>query len=203
MADQANAQNDFEPAPEVVIDGVNVRGLAHPLRVKMLGLLRDNGPATATGLATALGESSGATSYHLRQLEQYGFIVPAPGLGTGRERWWQAAHRMSSFDFSDAAEPDVQLLGMEYLRSVANYNCGAISDWLRDLDQQPKAWRDAGTISDWRFRLTPEQSHELMEELTAVIERFQRAAPPTSEATAASVAVQLQLLPKLTSGDES
>ena len=70
----------------------NVRGLAHPLRVAMLRLLREHGPATATGLAEQLGESSGTTSYHLRQ-RAYGFIVEAEGMGTRRQRWWQAARR--------------------------------------------------------------------------------------------------------------
>ena len=48
-----------------------------------------HGPATATQLAARLEESSGATSYHLRQLEKYGFVEEDPTRGTGRERWWR------------------------------------------------------------------------------------------------------------------
>ena len=44
-----------------------VRALAHPLRLRMLESLAD-APATASMLARELGESSGATSYHLRAL---------------------------------------------------------------------------------------------------------------------------------------
>jgi len=40
----------------------------------------------ATGLAERLGESSGATRYHLRQLEKHGFVREVEGKGTGRER---------------------------------------------------------------------------------------------------------------------
>ena len=105
-----------EPVTEVLLDRRNVRGLAHPLRIKMLGLLREHGPATATGLARRLGESSGATSYHLRQLEQYGFIVEAEGMGTRRERWWRAAHQITSFDLSGDVGGEEQILGLEYLR---------------------------------------------------------------------------------------
>ncbi|MEO8328465.1 MAG: winged helix-turn-helix domain-containing protein [Candidatus Nanopelagicales bacterium] len=191
-----------EGAAEVVLDGVNVRGLAHPLRVKMLGLLRQHGPATATGLAAELGESSGATSYHLRQLADYGFIVEAPKSGSGRQRWWQAAHRSTSFDFSHDAEPDVQLLGLEYLRGVANYNCAAIGDWVARLSEQPQQWRDAGTVSDWQLILTPARSLELQAELIATIERFQGQGDPT-ETDQANVTVQLQVLPQLSQGAAS
>ena len=40
------------------------------------------------------GESS-ATSYHLRQLAAYGFVVEDPGHGRGRERYWRAVERSS------------------------------------------------------------------------------------------------------------
>ena len=62
-----------------------LRALAHPLRGRLLGLLRTEGPSTATRLGQQLGESSGATSYHLRQLEAYGFVGEA--RREGRERW--------------------------------------------------------------------------------------------------------------------
>src|SRR5205085_2756191 len=42
-----------------------LRALAHPLRIRLLGLLREDGPGTATTLARVVGESTGDTSYHL------------------------------------------------------------------------------------------------------------------------------------------
>ncbi|WP_245673864.1 MULTISPECIES: winged helix-turn-helix domain-containing protein [Actinoplanes] len=66
-----------------------LRGLAHPLRVQILGILREQGASTATRLAGRLGESSGSTSYHLRKLAGYGFVEEDAGRNTGRERWWR------------------------------------------------------------------------------------------------------------------
>jgi len=40
-----------ETPDRIVVTGDNLRGLAHPLRVRLLGLLRTYGPATATSLA--------------------------------------------------------------------------------------------------------------------------------------------------------
>ena len=66
---------------------LQLRALSHPVRLRMLGLLRAEGPATATGLATRLGLNSGATSYHLRQLATHGFVEDDDSRGDGRERW--------------------------------------------------------------------------------------------------------------------
>ena len=53
----------------------------------MLDSLRD-GPATASMLARDLGESSGATSYHLRALEAAELVIEDLSRRKGRERWW-------------------------------------------------------------------------------------------------------------------
>ena len=69
-----------------------LRTLSHPTRLRMLMLLRLDGPATATQLAQQLRLNTGATSYHLRQLADQGFIVEDAERGDGRDRWWKAAH---------------------------------------------------------------------------------------------------------------
>jgi hypothetical protein len=52
----------------------------------MLGLLRSEGPSTASRLAERPGLNSGATSYHLRNFGQHGFFVHAPERGGCRPR---------------------------------------------------------------------------------------------------------------------
>src|SRR3954471_4188633 len=86
----------LEPAVQVT-DVRALRALAHPLRNRLLGYLRLHGPATASQLGRVVGESSGSTSYHLRQLAEYGFVEEVEGRGTARERWWRARHRLTSW----------------------------------------------------------------------------------------------------------
>src|SRR5215212_5276227 len=93
----------FDPAKDVVLDARSLRGIAHPVRVRILTSLREDGPATATGLAGRLGESTGSTSYHLRQLAEYGFVAEDTGRGVGRELWWRAVHRAT---YSDLPGPN-------------------------------------------------------------------------------------------------
>src|SRR4051812_20533989 len=80
-----------EPVRDLDDDPQALRALAHPLRVRLLDTLRGEGPLTATALARRLGESSGSTSYHLRQLARHGFIEEDTSRGGGRMRWWRHA----------------------------------------------------------------------------------------------------------------
>src|SRR5215213_5846218 len=96
----AHDEIPLEPAVQVT-DVRALRALAHPLRNRLLGQLRVNGPATASQLGRAVGESSGSTSYHLRQLAAYGFVEEVEDQGTARERWWRARHRMTSWQAAD------------------------------------------------------------------------------------------------------
>src|SRR4051794_41945900 len=73
-----------------------MRAYAHPVRLALIGLLRRHGPLTATQAAARLGESSGTTSFHLRQLAKYGFCEEAGG-GKGREKPWRGAGLVPSW----------------------------------------------------------------------------------------------------------
>ena len=77
-----------EPSVRVLDDDA-FKGLAHPLRVQIFDLLAIHGPHTASGVAERVGESSGVTSYHLRQLAKHGLVREVEGRGTARERWWE------------------------------------------------------------------------------------------------------------------
>ncbi|MFB9237410.1 helix-turn-helix domain-containing protein [Plantactinospora siamensis] len=179
-------------------DATSLRGLAHPLRVKMLTALREHGPATATLLAQRLGQSSGVTSYHLRQLAQHGFVVEDPDRGAGRERWWKAAHRGTSlgYEVSREAPGDVET----YLRAVAALYIDRIDHWLSEWPalqgDWDGDWEGTGTLSDQRLRLTPAESRELKEEILALVERYRKddpdsPAPPGTE----PVILQWQVMP--------
>lgn len=172
-----------EPRTLRVTDPQTLRALAHPLRMRLLGLLRVDGPSTASRLGERVGESSGATSYHLRELARYGFVEDATGLGTGRERWWQAAHEITSWD-NDTFDPDlVSVLQRQIVEGRARLYTG----WLGDLGDVP----DTAQFSDRLLHLTPDQTRRLEAELSAVLSRWQdeESAEPGTRGTAAVVVV--------------
>lgn len=148
-----------------------LRALAHPLRSRLLGLLRLDGPSTASRLAGRVGESSGVTSYHLRQLEQYGFVSEVAGRGTARERWWQAQHTMTNW------EPD-ELLdqpgGVEANAQMQHLQVEVMGRELRAwlAADQPREWAAAAGLSDYVLHLTPAQTRQVLDELYAVLDRW-------------------------------
>lgn len=165
------------PPPQDAVDVRDVRALralAHPLRMSLLAALRSSGPSTASRLADRLGESSGATSYHLRQLAGFGFVEEVPGEGSGRERWWRALHRSTRWS-SEAllAEPGgrevvdelTDRLVAQQRRMLAAFAAGR----ERDDDDE---WRTAVSLNDWALRLSPARATELIDELSAVVQRW-------------------------------
>lgn len=147
-------------------DPAGLKALAHPVRLRMLGLLRIDGPATATALAERLGLNSGATSYHLRQLAQHGFIVDDESRGNGRERWWRAAHDSTRTE-GDAGDPEAMTA---YVYAVAALYADLQQRALIERRFLPAEWQQASTLSDWAVRLTPARAKALLETLVGVIE---------------------------------
>ena len=186
------------PEPAVRVTDVRaLRALAHPLRKRLLGLLRLDGPSTATLLGQRVGESSGSTSYHLRQLAAYGFVEELPGHGTGRERWWRARHRMTSWQAEDVVAqgggPEVQ---DEITRLNLAGHARVLSAWLAQRAELGEAWTAGASINDYALRLTPDQARALTAELDAVLQRWLVSHPADTPAAGSElVSVLLDVVP--------
>ncbi|MEV6165973.1 helix-turn-helix domain-containing protein [Streptomyces sp. NPDC052052] len=179
------------------VDARKLRGLAHPLRIRLLNTLREFGPATASGLADRLGESSGATSYHLRQLASYGFVEEDPALGKGRERWWRALHSGTSFDpeiIRDAG-PEVRGAMNVVLHEIATVHAQELNTWLGTMHEWPREWTESWNLSDFKIRLTPELSAELSEKLHELVNSYRGRVPDDAEGSAV-VRTHLHLFPR-------
>ncbi|WP_372352781.1 winged helix-turn-helix domain-containing protein [Streptomyces sp. KL116D] len=112
--------------------------------MRLLNALRREGPATASRLAAKLGESSGATSYHLRQLAAHGFVEDAPGRGTARERWWKAVHQGVRFDEALLKDRDPEVRGAAdlFLHEAAGQHARELAAWLGTRDE----WRGVAPV---------------------------------------------------------
>lgn len=177
-----------DPRREVVLDATTLKALTHPLRPRILSALRLHGPATASKLAEHLGVNTGATSYHVRQLAEAGFVVEASELGNARDRWWRAAHTRTIFDTHDAD----QETSAAYLSAVAAGYAENAQRAIAEIATLPPEWEDAGTFSNFTLRLTPEETTTLMDEIISVIRRY-RSHQGTVEAPDDARAVSVNL----------
>ena len=158
--------------PSVIPGPEGLRALAHPVRLRMLGLLRVDGPATATTLARRLGLNTGATSYHLRQLAAHGFIEDDPDRGNGRERWWRAAHRSTITETPHRPTTEEHDTHAAYLEAVGVLYAQQLQRAIELAPTLPEPWQRVGTFSDWQVRVTPERARALREELQRVVETY-------------------------------
>jgi DNA-binding transcriptional ArsR family regulator len=146
--------------------------LAHPLRYRMMDRLRQ-GPATSTTLAQALGLNSGATSYHLRQMAQHGFIEEVPELARGRERWWRA--RRMDIRVPRRSEQSAEMRPvMDQLNRL---------DFAADMEQFARfqleraelgKWADALLFSRGSVRISLDELTEFFEEYIELLNRYRR-----------------------------
>lgn len=150
------------------------RALAHPLRPRLLALLRREGPATASDLARRVGLSSGDTSYHLRQLARFGLIEEDDSQQSGRERWWRAAAPATSLDPRKLRRRDFR----EAMRAVQQVRLSmhaAAIDALLGASDVPGEWRESLSTSDFELALTPQELGELLDALHKVVAKRSRA----------------------------
>jgi DNA-binding transcriptional ArsR family regulator len=141
-------------------DATALKALTHPLRVRMLGHLRLHGAATASELGRVFGESSGATSYHLRQLERFGFVTAAAEQPSRRERRWQAAAESTEFDLvadDPTAREAIDVLVRRQIETLVE----GVTRRQREAASWPREWSAAHFSDDYAVRLTPDALHRV------------------------------------------
>jgi DNA-binding transcriptional ArsR family regulator len=137
-----------------VTDARSLRALAHPIRLRLLGLLRTHGPLTATEAGDLLGESPASASFHLRQLAAHGLVEEAGRQG--RRRPWRATAMITSVPptlaDSDAAEA-AALFG----QVVVDHYISLFRGWVARRSALPEAWHEAAGLNDRLTYLTPDE----------------------------------------------
>jgi len=161
-----------ERPPIELTDPRALRAYAHPVRGKLVGLLRRRGPLTATQAAELLGESSGTTSFHLRQLAKYGLAEEAPG-GRGREKPWQATSMLTHVPPIQATPEAAEAAKQLRITFTRSYFDNVIR-WLQRADDDSKRWREAAMFGERILYATPAELKALDDAIDKLIEPYSR-----------------------------
>jgi DNA-binding transcriptional ArsR family regulator len=158
-------------------DARALRAYAHPVRARLVGLLRTEGPLTATRAGELLGESSGTTSYHLRELAKYGLVEEAGG-GTGREKPWRATTTSTAWDAA-ASTPELAEATSKLNTLMVEGYFEQLMRWLEARPGEPAEWQEAAPFGDRILYVTAEELAELNTKvLDLVDEYFERQVRP-------------------------
>ena len=165
MTNNETQPNDVQQ----VTDPVRIRALAHPLRLRIFDILNEHTEVTATEVAEMTGESAASCSFHLRQLEKYGYVERAQARG--REKPWRSvapSWQMRPVPGSDGSTRAVQELA----------TLGLDSEWDRvrrffaSAEQETDQWIQSTTFTRASFWATAEELAELSRELEQITNRF-------------------------------
>jgi DNA-binding transcriptional ArsR family regulator len=146
-----------------------LRALAHPVRLELVGLLRREGPLTATQAAAHVGESPSSCSFHLRQLAKYGLVeeaLPAPG----RQRPWQATAVVTSWP-NVTRDPELAAAADLLNAVVVERLFEHVLRWIDARAGDADEWQHAAGFGDRMLYLTSGELAGLGREIQALFER--------------------------------
>ncbi|MFF9538397.1 helix-turn-helix domain-containing protein [Streptomyces sp. NPDC014724] len=156
------------PVRETVLsDPRALRAYAHPTRMRLVGMLRREGPSTATRAAELIGESVASCSYHLRMLAKYGLVEQAGG-GQGREKPWRAVASYTSWPaHSDDTAVDEAAVALS--TTVAELYFERLTRAMEQRHRLPREWREAEEFGDHQLYLTAGELVELRERIRELL----------------------------------
>ncbi len=158
----------------VLTSAKQMRALAHPLRLRILGELRVGGPRSVGGLSEVFDEAPGTLSYHLGKLAEFGFVEEAPELAADRrERWWRSVHELTRID---QAAPDASVAerraSSAMRHQVIDVSSAILHKAIDDAEALPREWVEAAVSSDTVAFLTAAELAEAGADLEAVLAKW-------------------------------
>jgi len=148
--------------------------MAHPLRRRLIDLLKVDGPATASMLAERTGEAVGNISHHVKVLAASDLVEEAPELARDRrERWWRvvsAAVRWSARDFE--SDPATAAVATAAASLGLDRQVGLLNAWRAASSQEHAAWGEGPFSTDSWMRLSADELAELSQEVVGLIRRW-------------------------------
>ncbi|MGI5216100.1 winged helix-turn-helix domain-containing protein [Plantactinospora sp. CA-290183] len=172
-----------------------LRGFAHPLRLALLGLLRREGPMTATTAAERLGESVPGCSYHLRQLARYGLAERAEGADA-RERPWRATAKVTSWD-DTSDDPAMRVAATELHAVLLDHYLARARRHLDQRATEPARWRAVTGFGDSMVYVTADELAELNRGFEALLAAYdgRNTDPSTRPAGARGIGIIQLIVP--------
>lgn len=162
--------------PRELTDIDELKALAHPLRQQMFDWLQRHGSATSAMLAAEFDYDRGATSYHLRQLERFGFVEEDTARSAGRRRFWAAVTqdvRLPRRAVDGEIDATAERIGRQWLERSESRLYAYLADRSAYGDFAPAAMHSFGDTS-----LTPAELAEFGEEYISFLQRWHRPPAP-------------------------
>jgi DNA-binding transcriptional ArsR family regulator len=150
-----------------VRDSKVLAAMSHPLRRRLLDVLRVDGPSTASVLADKTGQAVGNISHHLKVLAASELVEEVPELARDRrERWWRRVSGGLTWSPSDFPDDPVAEAAESL---VLDRQTALARQWFAARDDYPEPWRRAAFTTDHWARLSVAELAELEERIVGLL----------------------------------
>lgn len=150
-----------------------LRAIAHPIRNRILTELDASGPLRAADVAVRLGVPANSASFHLRQLAKFGLVEEDPAAARDRrDRVWKATDEEGyNVQLGEIEKmPGGKAASAVFRRTKVAWAHHVVEQAFGD-DRTPGVTR---TVTEQAVRLTKAEALRLTEELTKLVETWQR-----------------------------
>lgn len=145
--------------------------LAHPLRRRLMDVLKVDGPATVSMLAERTGQAVANVSHHLRMLASAELVEEAPELARDRrERWWRlvsAGIRWSTADFG--TDPATLAVANAAESLNLDRHTSLVRSWYAASEVDRQKWGQSAFSTDKWLHLTPAELTELSRQINELL----------------------------------
>ena len=175
-----------------------LRGIAHPMRNRILEEMSAGGPMRAADVAERLGIPANQASFHLRQLAKYGLVEDAPELARdGRDRVWRVTFESGlSVNLDDLAVQDGGKAAVTVFRKQWTADAHAAIDRADRPDRQKDAMV---AVSTHAVRLTKDEARALANEISDLVDGWREKGKSATTSRTYEVLWVLQPAPDLES----
>ncbi|MGO4105696.1 ArsR/SmtB family transcription factor [Leifsonia sp. YAF41] len=174
MVEEQHGESAVKRSVLSLTSAKQMRALAHPLRLQILGELRVGGPRTVGLLSEVFDEAPGTLSYHVGKLAEFGFVEEVPELASDRrERWWRASHDFTDTSPAEAgASPSVRQASAAMRHQIVDVYAATLHRVIEVTEELPEEWATAATSGDTVAYLTAVELAQASAELDAVAEKW-------------------------------
>ena len=183
---------------KVISDVKAMRALAHPERLAILTFLLSGPPRTATECSHEVDASASACSYHLRELQRFGFVERAEPTGDGRTRPWRATAVGFSVgnDWTDRS-PAARAARHAVTEADLNENLRLVRRFIEASEELDSEWKAALEFHTYGLILTPEELEELNAQIRQLLKPYRSGERSDAPDDAAAVHVVYQAFPRV------
>jgi DNA-binding transcriptional ArsR family regulator len=154
-------------------DPRDIRALAHPARMAIIDALASGDELTATECAELTGLSPSATAYHLKLLERYGLVEPAPARNDGRERPWREPDRRAQVEL-DSSTPAGAAATTAVGLAFIDRSRGMAEEFMATAHEEAAEWQEVAFLSNADLWLTAEETRNVAAALAAALDPYRR-----------------------------